>query len=135
MAYEWALIPYPYLRAFNLFTAFVLTGISVGIISALSIETHTYFMNREENVYNFEKLEQQNNVAHVTYHPGKNIFKTESQSSPYNYREGFKRILNVSLVSTIISFIVYMLMYFIFGFGGSMVTIRRKYRLFSSIPG
>lgn len=135
MAYEWSLIPYPRFRAFNLFTAFVLTAISVGIISAISIEIQAYFVREEENKYNFEKLERENNVAGIHYH-GKNVFKDSitSNSDPYNYKLAFYRSIRVSIVSALVSFIVYLLMYFIFGFGGSMISNRRRYRLFSSIP-
>jgi ABC-type amino acid transport system permease subunit len=134
MAYEWSLIPYPTFRAFNLFNAFVLTAISVGFITAFSIESQAFFVQKEENKYNFEKLERENNAAGVHYHPGKNIFKVSNNQDPYDYNNALHRALRVSLVSACISFIVYILMYTIFGFGGGMVSIKRKFRLFSSIP-
>ena len=133
MAYEPALIPYPYLRPLNLFNAFVLTAISVGIVTALSIEAQAYFVRKEEGKVSFETLERENNVSGVHY-PGENIKRiTTTDQDPYNYHQAFHRALRVSVVSALISLCVYFIMYYLVGFGGGMVSAKRRWRLFSSI--
>ena len=134
-SYEWSLIPYPYLRTFNLFTAFVINALCVGIISALSIETQAYFVHLEENKYNFKKLQRENNMAGVQYKSEDDAFKTSLGSTdPYDFHLAFNRAMRVSIVSAGLSFSVYVLMYLIFGFGGGMVSMKRQFRFFSSIP-
>ena len=102
-----------------------------------NIETQAFFVRQEQNKYNFEKLERENNIAGVHYHPGKNIIRASlsTNSDPYNYKLAFHRAIRVSIVSTLVSFTVYLLMYLIFGYGGGMISDKRRYRLFSSIPG
>ena len=135
-SYQWSLIPYPYLRTFNIFTAFVMNALCVGVISALSIETQAYFVHLEENKYNFKKLQRENNIAGVQYKPERDVFKTSlGASDPYDFRLAFHRAMRVSIVSALISFTVYILLFFIFGFGGGMISMRRQYRLFSDIAG
>lgn len=134
-SYEWSLIPYPYFRTFNIFTAFVMNALCVGIISTFANETHSYFVYLEAKKYNFQKLQEQNNVAGSKYNPPDDISTNSLEEyNPYDFHTAFYRIISVSLVSTFISFIVYVLLYFIFGFGGGMISMKRKFRLFSSIP-
>jgi hypothetical protein len=134
MAYEWSLIPYPHLRAINLFNAFILTAISVGIVTAFSIETQAYFVRKEEKRTSFEVLERENNIAGIHY-PGDNIKRiTKTTEDPYDYHMAFHRAIRVSIVSALITFTVYLVMYFFVGFGGGMVSMNRKWRMFSSIP-
>jgi hypothetical protein len=133
-AYEWALIKYPYLRTHNLFIAFVLTALSVGIVTSLSIESQAYFIRQEENKYNFQLLERENNQSGL-HKPGHNIHSISTNKDDiYGNKKTLHRVLRVSLVSFLITFSVYILMYFIVGFGGGMVSMKRKFRLFSSIP-
>ena len=134
-SYEWALIPFPYLRTFNLFTAFVMNALCVGIITAFSIESRAYFIHLEKKESNFQELQQQNHVANLHYNAKRDDFVTPMESNqPYNFKLAFHRAMRVSLVSTLISFSVYVLMYFIFGYGGGMVSMRRQFRFFSDIP-
>ena len=134
MGYEWSLIPYPHLRAINIFNAFFLTAISVGIVTALSIESQAYFVRKEEARTSFEVLERENNIAGIHY-PGDNIKRiTTTNEDPYNYYMALHRAIRVSIVSTLITFTVYLLMYFLVGFGGGMVSTKREWRFFSSIP-
>ena len=133
MAYESAIIPYPYFRPLTIFNAFVLTAISVGIVTALSIEAQAYFVRQEEGKVRFETLERENNVSGIHY-PGDNIKRiTTTDQDPYDYHLAFKRALRVSIVSALISLAVYFIMYFLVGFGGGMVSEKRKWRLFTSI--
>jgi hypothetical protein len=104
--YEYSLIPYPYLRPNNLFTAFVLTAMAGAIASALSMEIRTYFIQREKKFKGIVSFE-----PHVLY----------------------KRVLYVLLGAFLITFGVYVIMYFIMGFGGGMVSAKRKWRFFSSV--
>lgn len=133
--YEWSLIPYPYFRSFNLFNAFLLNAICVGIISTFANESHAYFVYLESNKNNFEKIQEQNNIAGVKFNLERDHIKsTLSEVKPYDFHSALRRAIRVSLVSTILSFIVYVLMYFVFGFGGGMISLKHQYRFFSSIP-
>ena len=123
--YEWSLIPYPYLRTFNLFTAFLLTSIAVGFITSASIETRAYFMRRQEE--KLQILERENNIVATKPISDEGI-------DAFNLKSVLSRAIRVGFVSSCISFFTYLMMYFIFGFGGGMVSMRRKWRLFSSIP-
>ena len=135
-SYEWSLIPYPYFRTFNIFTAFLLNALCVGIISTFANETHSYFVYLEAKKYNFQKLQEQNNVAGLKYNSQDDVSTNSiGEYDPYNFHTALYRIIRVTLVSTLISFFVYVLLYFIFGFGGGMVSQKRQYRFFSSIPG
>ena len=133
--YEWSLIPYPYFRSLNLFNAFLLNALCVGIISTFANESHAYFVYLESNKNNFEQMQEQNNMAGVKFNRERDHIKsTLSELKPYDFHSALRRAIRVSLVSTILSFIVYVLMYFIFGFGGGMIAMNRQYRFFSSIP-
>lgn len=134
MSYEWSLIPYPHFRAINLFNAFILTAISIGIITAISIEVQAYFVRKEDNRVSFEVLERENNIAGIHY-PGDNIKRiTTTTEDPYDYDLAFHRAIRVSIASAVVTFTVYMMMYFLVGFGGGMVSPKRQWSLFSSIP-
>jgi 1,4-dihydroxy-2-naphthoate octaprenyltransferase len=122
--YEWSLIPYPYFRAFNLFTAFILTAITVGIITTTTIEVRDYY--KEQENAKLKELERENNVV---------VKQTNSESSiDNNIHSILLRAIYVGFISACISFFTYLIMYLIFGFGGAMVSPKRKWRLFSSIP-
>lgn len=132
MAYESAIIPYPYFRPLTIFNAFILTAISVGIVTALSIEAQAYFVHQEEGRINFEILERENNVSGVHY-PGDNIKRlSTTDKDPYDYSIALKRGFRVSIVSALISLLVYFIMFYLVGFGGGMVSEKRKWRLFTS---
>ena len=132
MTYEMSLIPYPYMRAQTLFNAFILMGICCGIITALSIEVQAYFVNVENKRTQFEELERDNNISGVHY-PGENIKSiTTTDINPYNFRQAFHRAIRVAISCSIITLITYYIMYFLFGFGGGMISPHRKYRIFSS---
>ena len=104
--YEYSLIPYPYLRPNNLFNAFVLTAMAGAIASALSMEIRTYFIQRDKKF--------------------KGIVSFESDVL-------YKRVLYVLAAAFLVTFGVYLLMYFLMGFGGGMVSAKRKWRFFSSV--
>lgn len=138
--YEWSLIPYPYFRAFTLFNAFVLSAITIGIITGVSIELRDFFVNykeRRDYYHGFnEDITASSDTITNLYNPGEhikmekiNIFETD------NYNQLVPRAIRATIVSCFLSFIVYLMMYFIFGFGGSMTSPRRRWRLFSSIRG
>jgi multisubunit Na+/H+ antiporter MnhC subunit len=132
--FDWSLIPYPKFRAFTIFNAFVLTSISVGIVTAISIEVQDYFVREEVGRVSFERLERENNISGVHY-PGDNIKKiTTTDQDPYNYRMAVHRAFRVSIASAIISMIVYLLMFTLVGFGGGMVSPKHKWGLFTSMP-
>ena len=118
MAYESAIIPYPYFRPLTIFNAFILTAITVGIVTALSIEAQAYFVHQEEGRIRFEILERENNVSGVHY-PGDNIKRlTTTDKDPYDYSIALSRAFRVSLVSALISLIVYFIMFYLVGFVG-----------------
>ena len=139
-SYEWSLIPYPYFRAFTLFNAFVLTSIAIGIITGFSIELRDFFVNYEEKqayYHGFEdnKLPGSENSSHL-YNPGEHIKMVKiDYFDPYSYHQVIPRAIRATFVSAILSFFVYLGMYLVFGFGGSMTSPMRKWRLFSSIKG
>jgi hypothetical protein len=54
---------------------------------------------------------------------------------PNIYERIIPQVIRVTIISSLLSFIVYLLMYFIFGYGGSLTSPMRKWRLFSSIKG
>ena len=126
---EWTFFKYPRFRAFNIMTAFILGAISVGIISAFSIESQAYFVRMEDRINKITKYERENDMNGIHYHPGKNIISTDID--PCNYKMVFHRAIRVSIVSACISLLVYLLMYFIFGFGGGMVAMKTDFTLFS----
>jgi len=104
--YEYSLIPYPYFRPNNLFNGFILSALAGAIASALSMEIRTYFIQREKK---FKGI--------VSFEP--DVF--------------YKRVLYVLLGAFLITFSVYVIMYLIMGFGGSMVSAKRKWRFFCSV--
>tara|TARA_B110000858_G_scaffold192197_1_gene242552 strand:- start:307 stop:636 length:330 start_codon:yes stop_codon:yes gene_type:complete len=104
--YEYSLIPYPYLRPHNLFNAFVLTAMAGAIASALSMEIRTYFIQKDKKFKGIVSFE-----ADVLY----------------------KRVLYVLAAAFLVTFSVYIIMYLIIGFGGGMVSAKRKWRFFSSV--
>ena len=121
--YEWTLIPYPYFRAFNLFTAFILTSFILGVVTTASMEIREYYVYSQEK--KLRQLERENNEVKIP--------NLGNGDDIYSVGNVFTRALYVGLLSSSVSFITYLLMYFIFGFGGSMISPRRKWRLFSSI--
>lgn len=132
--YEWSLVPYPYFRAFTLFNAFVLSSITLGIITGFSIELRNYFVEREQKIQAMLPTLERNKS--LGYNPGEHIkyVKTEIVDT-YTSNLILPRAIRAAFVSAILSFCIYLLMYFLFGFGGSMTSPRRRWRLFSSIKG
>ena len=137
--FEWSLIPYPYFRAFTLFNAFILSAITIGIITGLAIEIrdviteyleiNSYYQGYNEDITRGEKNKH-------LYNPGEHIkLTTSSFFEKHGYHNLIPRALRSIVISTILCFSVYLMMYFIFGYGGSLTTPRRKWRLFSSITG
>lgn len=122
--YEWSIIPYPYFRAFNLFTAFILTSFILGVVTTASMEIRDYYVYTQQK--QLTQLERENNVV-------KRPTSMSEDNNIYSTNSIFSRALYVGLLSSSVSFITYLMMYFIFGFGGSMISPRRKWRLFSSI--
>ena len=117
----------PQIQSFYNFNAFVLTSISVGIVTAISIEVQDYFVREEVGRVNFETLERENNVSGVHY-PGDNIKKiTTTDQDPYDYKMAVHRAFRVSIASALISMIVYLLMFTLVGFGGGMVSNTMDY--------
>ena len=105
-AYEYSLSPYPYLRPNNLINAFVLTALAGAIASAISMEIRTYFIQRDKKFKGIVSFD-----ADVLY----------------------KRVLYVLAAAFLVTFGVYVVMYFLMGFGGGMVSAKRKWRFFSSV--
>jgi hypothetical protein len=137
-SYEWSLIPYPYFRAFTLFNAFILSSIAIGIITGVSMELRDFFINYEQDRkyfhgINYNKLFSLIDKNHI-YNPGEHI-KMVNIFEPNIYERIIPQVIRVTIISSLLSFIVYLLMYFIFGYGGSLTSPMRKWRLFSSIKG
>ena len=87
--YEWSLIPYPYFRAFNLFNSFILSAITIGIITGLAIEIrhfiveykdiNSYYQGYNEDITRGEKNKH-------LYNPGEHIkLVTSSFLEQYGY--------------------------------------------------
>ena len=136
-SFEWSLIPYPYFRAFTLFNAFLLSSIAIGIITGVSIELRNIFKVHKEYEFYSDGFEEDKlpgeNKTKGLYNPGEHIRRVKK--SFFEHDKFIPHAIRATLVSTALSFIVYIFMYLIFGFGGSMTSPRRKWTLFSSIPG
>jgi len=135
--YEWSLIPYPYFRAFTLFNAFILSSLAIGIITGVSIELRNMFnVHKEHEFYSDGFKEDKMPDSAKTkelYNPGTHIKCVKT--GLFDHVKFIPQAIRATVVSTVLSFIVYIIMYFIFGFGGSMTSPRRRWTLFSSIPG
>ena len=115
MGYEYSLIPYPHFRPTNLFNAFVLTAISMAIVSAFSMELRSYVIQRQLSMD-----KKGDSSKHFSY-------------IPFDAKLLRERLISVTISTFLVSFLVYVLMYFIAGFGGGMVAPKRKWRFFTSI--
>ena len=106
--YEWSLVPYPYFRAFTLFNAFVLSSITLGIITGFSIELRNYFVEREQKIQAMLPTLERNKSS--GYNPGEHIkyIKTEIVDT---YQQLI--LCNQSSIAAILSFCIYLLMYFL----------------------
>ena len=115
----------PIFKNFQSIHCIFINPIAVGFITSASIETRAYFMRRQEE--KLQILERENNIVATKPISDEGI-------DAFNLKSVLSRAIRVGFVSSCISFFTYLMMYFIFGFGGGMVSMRRKWRLFSSIP-